>query len=94
VVGLDVRGGGEKELGLKNTLVSNMSLSKMILHYWHGLKNKYLRSVGKKERTMGERVTGKDRYTGPEHFVRCRKFLCSGLRKEIGRLDLYPPYIL
>jgi hypothetical protein len=30
--------GGEKELGLKNTLVSNMILRKIILHYCHGLK--------------------------------------------------------
>jgi hypothetical protein len=30
--------GGEKELGLKNTLVRNMSLREMILHYCHGLK--------------------------------------------------------
>jgi hypothetical protein len=38
MVGVDVRGGGEKELGLKNTLVSNMSRSKMIVHNCHGLK--------------------------------------------------------
>jgi hypothetical protein len=35
---VNVRGGGEKELGLTNTLVSNMSLRKMIFHYCHGLK--------------------------------------------------------
>jgi hypothetical protein len=39
MVGVDVRGGGEKELGLKNTIVSNMSRSKMILHYCYGLKD-------------------------------------------------------
>jgi hypothetical protein len=38
MVGVDVRGGGKKELGLKNTLVCNMSPSKMILHYCYGLK--------------------------------------------------------
>jgi hypothetical protein len=69
----------------------------MILHYCHGLKNKYLRSVCKKERTMGERVTGKDRYTGPELFLRCQNLVCSGWGKEIGTfdhvIDLYPPYI-
>jgi hypothetical protein len=43
--------------------------------------------VGKKERIMMERVAGKDRYTGPELFFRCRKFLCSGWGKEVGRFD-------
>jgi hypothetical protein len=35
--------------------------------------NKYLRSVGKKERIKRERVTGKDRYTPQELFLRCQK---------------------
>jgi hypothetical protein len=43
--------------------------------------------VSKKERKMGERVTGKDRYTGPELFFRSRIFLCSGCGMEMGRFD-------
>jgi hypothetical protein len=46
----------------------------MILHYCHGLKNKYLRSVGKKERIMGERVTGKD---GSRAFLKMPKMYLS-----------------
>jgi hypothetical protein len=51
----------------------------MILHYCNGYKNKYLRSAGKKERIMEERMTGKDRYAASRTFLQIPKiFLCSG----------------
>jgi hypothetical protein len=43
--------------------------------------------VGKKERTMGERVTGKDRYIRPELFFRCRTIFMFMMGKKIGRFD-------
>jgi hypothetical protein len=41
----------------------------------------------RRRRTMGEGVTGKDRYIGPVLFFRCRNLLWSGWGKEIRRLD-------
>jgi hypothetical protein len=60
----------------------------MILHYCHGFKYKYLRSVGKKERIMGERLTGKDRYSyGSRAFLQMPKILM--LRTGVGKRIYY-----